>query len=90
MPTICPIALAVGCRRCPVFKVCPVKGVIGDYRGGAAEPPATPARPKRAGEAKHEGKSARPGRKARSGGATRRERRAAARGSDPARKSGGV
>ena len=29
--TLCPIALAVGCRRCPIFAVCPVKGVIGDY-----------------------------------------------------------
>ena len=30
--TICPIALAVGCKKCPVFAVCPLKGVIGDYR----------------------------------------------------------
>jgi hypothetical protein len=30
--TLCPIALAVGCKKCPVFAVCPVKGVIGDYR----------------------------------------------------------
>ena len=30
--TLCPIALAVGCRKCPVFGVCPVKGVIGDYK----------------------------------------------------------
>jgi hypothetical protein len=30
--TICPIALAVGCKKCPIFTVCPVKGVIGDYR----------------------------------------------------------
>jgi hypothetical protein len=29
---ICPIAIAVGCAKCPVFKVCPVKGVIGDYK----------------------------------------------------------
>ena len=29
---ICPVALAVGCKRCPVFNVCPVKSVIGDYR----------------------------------------------------------
>ena len=28
---ICPIAIAVGCKKCPVFAVCPVKGVIGDY-----------------------------------------------------------
>jgi hypothetical protein len=30
--TLCPIAIAVGCKKCPVFGVCPVKGVIGDYR----------------------------------------------------------
>lgn len=30
--TLCPIALAVGCKKCPVFSVCPVKGVIGDYK----------------------------------------------------------
>ena len=30
--TICPIALAVGCRKCPIFAVCPAKGLIGDYR----------------------------------------------------------
>ena len=29
---LCPVAIAVGCRKCPVFKVCPVKGVIGDYK----------------------------------------------------------
>ncbi|GMU73757.1 MAG: hypothetical protein AMXMBFR42_32090 [Burkholderiales bacterium] len=28
--TLCPIAIAVGCRRCPVFRVCPLKRVIGD------------------------------------------------------------
>ena len=29
---ICPIAVAVGCKRCPAFAVCPLKTVIGDYR----------------------------------------------------------
>jgi hypothetical protein len=29
---LCPVALAVGCKGCPIFNVCPVKGVIGDYR----------------------------------------------------------
>lgn len=29
--TLCPVALAVGCRKCPVFSVCPLKGVIGDF-----------------------------------------------------------
>ncbi len=30
--TICPIALAIGCKKCALFKVCPAKGVIGDYQ----------------------------------------------------------
>lgn len=30
--TLCPIALAVGCKKCPAFAVCPVKTIIGDYR----------------------------------------------------------
>jgi hypothetical protein len=28
--TLCPIAIAVGCKKCPAFSVCPLKGVIGD------------------------------------------------------------
>jgi hypothetical protein len=47
---ICPIALAVGCKKCPVFSVCPVKGIIGDYK---PEPPsAREAAPARAATAK--------------------------------------
>jgi len=30
--TLCPVAIAVGCRKCPVFGVCPVKAIIGDYK----------------------------------------------------------
>ena len=30
--TLCPIALAVGCKKCPAFSVCPVKSSIGDYK----------------------------------------------------------
>jgi nickel-dependent lactate racemase len=30
--TICPIAILVGCKKCPAFAVCPLKGVIGDYK----------------------------------------------------------
>lgn len=30
--TLCPIALAVGCRKCVAFTVCPLKSVIGDYK----------------------------------------------------------
>ena len=42
---ICPIAIAVGCKKCPLFNVCPVKGVIGDYKPGKAE--AAPAKKER-------------------------------------------
>ena len=30
--TLCPIAIAAGCKKCPAFSVCPLKGVIGDYK----------------------------------------------------------
>ena len=29
--TLCPVAMAVGCKKCPLFSTCPLKGVIGDY-----------------------------------------------------------
>jgi hypothetical protein len=28
--TLCPIAVVAGCRKCPVFSVCPLKSAIGD------------------------------------------------------------
>jgi len=34
---LCPVALAVGCRKCPIFNVCPAKSVIGDYKPDAKE-----------------------------------------------------
>lgn len=40
--TVCPIALAVGCKKCPIFSVCPVKSVIGDYVEPAAVAPVKP------------------------------------------------
>jgi hypothetical protein len=30
--TLCPVAIAIGCKKCPAFAVCPLKGVIGDYK----------------------------------------------------------
>ena len=33
--TLCPVALAVGCTKCPVFKICPAKEIIGDYKKDA-------------------------------------------------------
>jgi hypothetical protein len=32
---ICPVAIAVGCKKCPIFKVCPVKSIIGDQKAPA-------------------------------------------------------
>ena len=29
---LCPVAIAVGCKKCPVFGICPVKSIIGDYK----------------------------------------------------------
>jgi len=28
---LCPVAIAVGCKKCPVFSICPLKSSIGDY-----------------------------------------------------------
>ena len=28
--TICPIAIAVGCKKCPAFKFCPLTTILGD------------------------------------------------------------
>jgi hypothetical protein len=36
---LCPVALAVGCAKCPALKVCPLKGVIGDHKPPAVLPP---------------------------------------------------
>ena len=30
--TACPIAIFSGCKKCPVFRICPLKTVLGDYR----------------------------------------------------------
>jgi hypothetical protein len=37
---LCPIAIAVGCKKCPAFSVCPLKSVIGDQK--ATPPPPKP------------------------------------------------
>ena len=29
---LCPVAIAVGCKKCPAFSVCPLKSVIGDMK----------------------------------------------------------
>jgi hypothetical protein len=35
--TLCPIAIAVGCKKCPAVSVCPLKGVIGDDKPSAPD-----------------------------------------------------
>lgn len=40
--TLCPIAIVAGCRKCPAFSVCPLKGVLGD-QGKPEEKPAPKA-----------------------------------------------
>ena len=43
--TLCPIALVAGCQKCPIVALCPLKGVIGDYREPEeVPPPPTPAK----------------------------------------------
>jgi hypothetical protein len=47
--TVCPIAIAVGCKKCPAFSVCPLKTALGDQPkpgAAAAEKPAPKARKK--------------------------------------------
>ena len=36
--TLCPVALAVGCSKCPLFTVCPAKKIIGDYKKDTPSP----------------------------------------------------
>ena len=52
--TLCPIALITGCRKCPAFRACPVKGIIGDYEkeedSGTDQPAAKDERDKNGGE----------------------------------------
>jgi hypothetical protein len=52
--TLCPVAIAVGCKKCPIFSVCPAKGIIGDYvkedpapKGGASGKAKTAAKPRK-------------------------------------------
>lgn len=41
--TLCPVALAVGCIKCPIVGACPLKSVIGDYKKPEDAPPQPPA-----------------------------------------------
>ena len=48
--TLCPVAIAVGCRKCPIFSVCPLKSVIGDQK--PAEPASKDASSAKSGQRK--------------------------------------
>jgi hypothetical protein len=45
---ICPVAIAVGCKKCPVFGICPVKSIIGDYKPGEKDDKSAASPKKRA------------------------------------------
>ena len=30
--TLCPVSLAVGCQKCMLFKLCPLKSILGNYK----------------------------------------------------------
>jgi hypothetical protein len=38
--TLCPIAIVVGCAKCPAVSMCPLKNVIGDAPKTASAKPA--------------------------------------------------
>jgi hypothetical protein len=44
---ICPVAIAVGCRKCPVYSVCPAKAMLGGYKPDPAPELKEKAPPKR-------------------------------------------
>ena len=46
--TICPIAIVAGCQKCPAFKICPLKRVIGDQPAAAPVESAAAAKPRKA------------------------------------------
>jgi hypothetical protein len=41
--TLCPIAIVSGCEKCPAFKICPLKGVIGDAKPASDAKESKPA-----------------------------------------------
>jgi len=46
--TLCPIAIVAGCAKCPAFKVCPVKTLIGDQpKEGTAPAPSKSGKAKK-------------------------------------------
>jgi hypothetical protein len=49
---LCPVAIAVGCKKCPVFGICPVKSVIGDYKPDVKDTKRASARTKKSASKK--------------------------------------
>ncbi len=47
--TLCPIAIVAGCQKCPAFKICPLKGVIGDKPPAPAAKAKPAAKPRKSG-----------------------------------------
>lgn len=45
--TICPIAIVAGCKKCPAFKICPLKGLIGDVPAASDVKAAATAKPRK-------------------------------------------
>lgn len=43
--TLCPVAIVAGCKKCPVFSICPLKSVIGDYIKETEQPKQSPEKP---------------------------------------------
>ena len=46
--TVCPIAVVAGCAKCPAFRICPLKGVLGDTppkQEDTVEPAPQPRKP---------------------------------------------
>ena len=50
--TLCPIAIVAGCQKCPALKICPLKGVLGDYQKPEEKPTKQPARKSKGGAKK--------------------------------------
>jgi hypothetical protein len=48
--TVCPIAIAVGCKKCPAFSVCPLKTVLGDQPKPGEKPEAKPGAGRKKGK----------------------------------------
>lgn len=53
---ICPIAIVAGCKKCPAFKICPLKRVIGDQPSAPEVAAKAPAKAPAKAQAKAPGK----------------------------------